>query len=134
VSVVARLRVLTRQDWYLLAYAVGVVATARVALSVGGVRGARPAARGAARLMRVGEVSRAPWAVAAVGRRLPGASCLTQAIALQAILARAGRPSRVEIGVAREQTFEAHAWVVCDDQIVLGGQGVERFRMVATFE
>ncbi|MEO8053483.1 MAG: lasso peptide biosynthesis B2 protein, partial [Acidobacteriota bacterium] len=40
------------------------------------------------------------WAVQAAARRIPGASCLTQALALQYLLARAGENARVRIGVS----------------------------------
>lgn len=58
-------------------------------------------------------VSRLVWAVRAASRRIPAASCLTQALALQCLLARAGHGSEVQIGVSRDpQTgFQAHAWV-----------------------
>jgi hypothetical protein len=60
-------------------------------------------------------VSRLVWAVRAASRRVPAASCLTQALALQCLLTRAGRASEIHIGVARDpQTgFQAHAWVEC---------------------
>jgi len=61
------------------------------------------------------------WAVAAASRRIPAASCLTQSLALQKLLAAAGHPSRIEIGVAKsaERGFQAHAWVECRGQTLL---------------
>ncbi|MBI1403140.1 MAG: lasso peptide biosynthesis B2 protein [Porphyrobacter sp.] len=55
-------------------------------------------------------------------RLVPGASCLTQALALQWLLARAGHASEIAIGVRQEPggTFRAHAWVTCNTRIVLG--------------
>jgi hypothetical protein len=72
---------------------------------------------------------RIPWAVSAVSRYLPGSTCLTQALAAQALLARSGYVSRVEIGVAKdeERRFEAHAWLVFQEQVVIGGPKVERY-------
>jgi len=62
------------------------------------------------------------WAVRAVSRRVPAASCLTQALAAQRLLAQDGYPSRLQIGVARSPTgtFEAHAWLECEGRIVIG--------------
>jgi hypothetical protein len=62
------------------------------------------------------------WAVRAVSRYVPCASCLTQALAGQALLTNFGHQSHIEIGVRKdEQTrFLAHAWLVCGDQIVIG--------------
>jgi hypothetical protein len=53
------------------------------------------------------------WAVRAVSRRVPGASCLTQSLALHYLLASAGHASAVRIGVANDSNrgFQAHAWV-----------------------
>jgi hypothetical protein len=73
--------------------------------------------------------SRIIWAVSAVSRYVPKASCLTRAIAAETLLRINGYPAAVHIGVARSETdaFEAHAWVECQGRIVLGGLGIERF-------
>jgi hypothetical protein len=73
--------------------------------------------------------SRIIWAVSAVSRYIPKASCLTQAIAAETLLRINGYPAAVHIGVARSETqaFEAHAWVECQGRIVLGRLGIERF-------
>jgi hypothetical protein len=53
------------------------------------------------------------WAVRTAHRRVPFATCLTQALALHHLLARAGYESSIHIGVAKTagRGFEAHAWV-----------------------
>ena len=53
------------------------------------------------------------WAVRTARRTIPFASCLTQALALHHLLARAGYESSIHIGVAKTagRGFEAHAWV-----------------------
>src|SRR5712672_3472911 len=53
------------------------------------------------------------WAVRAVSRYVPGATCLTQALAAQTFLARSGHESHIEIGVRKDEQdrFMAHAWV-----------------------
>jgi hypothetical protein len=54
---------------------------------------------------------------------------LTQAVAAHALLTRAGYESCIEIGVAKPAggRFEAHAWVVCDDIVVIGGPNIGRY-------
>jgi hypothetical protein len=60
------------------------------------------------------------WATQAVARRIPNATCLTQSLALQYLLARAGQPSSLRIGVARDASgFRAHAWVDAGGRIFL---------------
>src|SRR6202166_1674642 len=53
------------------------------------------------------------WAVRTPRRMVPVAPCLTQALALHHLLARAGYESSIHIGVAKTagRGFEAHAWV-----------------------
>jgi len=74
-------------------------------------------------------VQRVVWAVKAVSSCLPGATCLTQALAAEALLSHAGLSPQIEIGVAKDKLsgFQAHAWVVCHGQVVLGGQQLERY-------
>ena len=62
------------------------------------------------------------WAVRAAARRVPRASCLTQALALEALLAEAGHRATLRIGVARKEdrTFEAHAWVESEGHVLIG--------------
>jgi hypothetical protein len=63
------------------------------------------------------------WAVTVASRYVPEATCLTQALAAQVLLARRGYPARLRIGVARSETgqFQAHAWVENGGRIVIGG-------------
>src|SRR3970282_172740 len=48
-------------------------------------------------------VERYVGAVRAVSRCVPGATCLTQALAAQALLAQSGYNSRIEIGVNKDE-------------------------------
>jgi hypothetical protein len=59
---------------------------------------------------------RMSWAVAAVANRLPGTTCLPRALALNAMLRRAGFAAELQIGVARDDAapLRAHAWVTCN--------------------
>lgn len=73
------------------------------------------------------------WAVRAAARRLPPASCLTQALALESLLADAGLGADLRIGVARraDGSSEAHAWLERDGQALIGGvPGMERFAVL----
>lgn len=64
------------------------------------------------------------WSVAAASRVVPGATCLSQAMAGQILLARRGRVSVVRITVPAEApdgTLRPHAWLVAASTILLGG-------------
>ena len=65
------------------------------------------------------------WAVLATARRVPQASCLTQAMALQWLMTRSGRPSHLRIGVAKdaERGFRSHAWIEYQQKILIGDNG-----------
>ena len=64
------------------------------------------------------------WAVEAVSRRVPRASCLTQAVSAQLLLQRHGYASTLCVGVARgTQGLSAHAWLERNDCILIGGAG-----------
>ena len=64
------------------------------------------------------------WAVTAASRRMPGAPmCLSQALAVQVMLARRGFASRLRVGVARGGLgqVEGHAWVEHEGRVLIGG-------------
>ncbi|KQU87502.1 hypothetical protein ASD99_02770 [Mesorhizobium sp. Root695] len=75
------------------------------------------------RCASMGELRRVAWGVAAAARFVPCATCLTQALSGQYILARQGNESRIRIGIERGtgEQLKAHAWLVSDNHIVLGG-------------
>lgn len=64
------------------------------------------------------------WAVRRVSRAVPGATCLTQALAARLLLSRRGHDSRLEIGVSRAagSRLRAHAWLETNNVVVLGGR------------
>ena len=63
------------------------------------------------------------WAVRRVSRAVPGATCLTQALAARLLLSRRGHDSRLEIGVSRAGSrLRAHAWLETNNVVVLGGR------------
>jgi transglutaminase superfamily protein len=76
------------------------------------------------------------WAVRATSRCVPRATCLTQAIAAQILLSRAGYNPKVKIGVAKndKKLFEAHAWLTLGDQVLIGGTEVERYTALTVLE
>jgi len=56
-------------------------------------------------------------------RYVPGATCLTKALAARAILRHYGQTACIRIGVAKADTLiDAHAWVEVDGRIVFGRQ------------
>lgn len=70
------------------------------------------------------ELRRVSWGVSAAARLVPGATCLTQAMAGQYLLASRGMESMVRIGVERNggPQLKAHAWLISGDRVVLGGK------------
>ena len=69
-----------------------------------------------------GSTDRVATAVRRASARVPGASCLIQAVAASRMLKSRGIASRIRIGVDKsEQTLAAHAWLTVDDITVLGG-------------
>ena len=68
------------------------------------------------------DIERIAWAVAVASRYVPAATCLTQALAGQILLAQHGEPAILQIGVAKNEAgnLQAHAWVENRGRIVIG--------------
>jgi transglutaminase superfamily protein len=81
-------------------------------------------------------VERIARAVTGASRAVPGAACLTQALAAQMLLERRGLPARVRVGVTRADGGQllAHAWVESDGRIVLGGRDLSGYTPLAALE
>jgi transglutaminase superfamily protein len=81
-------------------------------------------------------VERIVWAVTAASRYVPGATCLTQALAAQRLLGRSGHHASIQIGVTKDDQlgFQAHAWVICGTQVVIGGPDVNRYTVLHTWK
>jgi hypothetical protein len=79
---------------------------------------------------------RIAWAVRTTSRYVPRASCLTQALAAQVLLARHGYPSYLRIGVSRDGAgrLAAHAWIECEGRMVIGGEIAEDFTTLPALE
>ena len=62
------------------------------------------------------------WSIHAVNHRLPGATCLMNAIAAKYLLKKHCIDAQLLIGVRKDstETLKAHAWVTVDQKIVLG--------------
>ncbi|KKN63847.1 hypothetical protein LCGC14_0497770 [marine sediment metagenome] len=64
------------------------------------------------------------WSVSATARLVPGATCLTQALAGDWLLARRGRTGEIQLSLPvgeASEGFRPHAWLICNGHIVLGG-------------
>jgi hypothetical protein len=82
------------------------------------------------------QVNQITRAVKVTSRYVPQASCLTQALAAQTLLAKAGQRSQLRVGVThKDGKVEAHAWVQVDGRVVIGGrESVARFSAFPTLE
>jgi hypothetical protein len=69
------------------------------------------------------------WAVEAGARYVPAATCLTQALVADYLLARHGLPSELCLGASVDEhgQLRAHAWVECRGRTVVGGAEQAKF-------
>ncbi len=100
-----------------------VVICVRIALTLSNHRSVtRMLPAGLTRIAPDPMVHRAARAVDRAGAIIPGASCLTRALALQLILAYRGFATELHIGVKPEAGgVAAHAWLLTDGRIAIGG-------------
>ncbi len=71
---------------------------------------------------------RVAWSVETAARSIPQATCLTQALAAQVMLSRAGEQPELHIGVATDRgAFEAHAWLSLHGRPLVGDHELERY-------
>jgi hypothetical protein len=131
-----RLTQLTVAEGRVLIRALLVVGVARASLWILPIKAVRKVVARAATGAAGDSVDQLVWAVRVVSRYLPDATCLPQALSAQALLTHSGFPSQVEMGVAKDELhrFHAHAWVVCQGQVVLGGQDVERYNSLVVWD
>lgn len=70
------------------------------------------------------EIDQVRWAIAAIARRFPPATCLVQAVAGDILLRRRGLASELHIGVRTPGKggahIEAHAWLECNGVVAIG--------------
>lgn len=114
----------------LLAEALVLVVFVRLGLWTIRLRRLQPVLRRYTHIRRAGirsiDIVRISRAVDWVSRLVPYATCLTQALATQTLLAAYGYSAHLHIGVQRDQqnAFVAHAWVECQGRVVIGGTGI----------
>jgi hypothetical protein len=66
---------------------------------------------------------RVAWAVQAAARRIPGATCLVQALVAEAMLRRRGYEPALHFGVRQRpdrRSIDAHAWIELNGAVVVG--------------
>jgi len=83
------------------------------------------------------------WAMRVVAARAPWMStCLCQALAGLVLLRQLGIPGTLYLGIAKgenttekmaDQSWVAHAWLRCGENILTGASGHEQFTVIATF-
>lgn len=121
----SRLRSLSGPEMLFLARCLTVVSAVRLALTLSSYNHVRGLVTrlDARRDASIADLRRVAWGVAAAARLVPGASCLTQALAGQYLLARQGSASKISIGIEKGTGSElkAHAWLMSGNHIVLGG-------------
>jgi hypothetical protein len=133
VTSLRRLRDLSPGDWLLLLRAFPLTVGIRLAVRLVPFRLLRRYVHSHRRAPRPGapSVDRIAWAVLASARRVPDASCLTQALVAETLLHRAGHEAVFHLGVARPtdgaEGLEAHAWVESGGRVVVGGGELDRF-------
>ena len=115
---------LDANDWYLLTHAWASVARVMIAMWAQPLRHL-PRSDGTIRQMwNRPPLHRLEWAVRVASRAVPHATCLTQALALQRLLARHGYVSIVQVGACSvDGRFVAHAWVEHDGHSLLSTPG-----------
>jgi Transglutaminase-like superfamily len=118
-----RFRSLPPEERRLLLSAWLAVAAVRLGLWIVPFRSVRSSldrwSRRRARTDSVG-VDRIGRLVSVAAEFVPGATCLVQSLAAQALMVRHGHPAQVRIGVATGDRFAAHAWVESDGRLVFG--------------
>jgi hypothetical protein len=113
---------LSRAERRLAIHALALVAAFRLALWTLPVRRVLAAAPRRRRAHSVSAEHMA-WLVRAAARRIPGASCLTRALAARWLLAEASLDSTLHFGHRRDEggAFAAHAWLEHDGRVLVGG-------------
>lgn len=133
----------TNEQWFLIKVAL-LLEVIKLAMRLLPFRVLRRLAEGAGKIPVVGlrrtdrfSAHNIGWAVEMLSQTVPGEkTCLAQALAAQVLLVRRGHPAVLQIGVLRsdEGAFQAHAWVVSDDTVVVGGHELERYTTLAELE
>ncbi|MEM7698433.1 MAG: lasso peptide biosynthesis B2 protein [Verrucomicrobiota bacterium] len=82
------------------------------------------------------EANNIGWAIRVVSNRVPGFHCLVQGLAATRMLHRRGLPASTHFGVRKDPetaAIGAHAWVICDGEVITGERNRSNFEPIATF-
>ncbi|MFC6752672.1 lasso peptide biosynthesis B2 protein [Halorubrum tibetense] len=84
---------------------------------------------------RVRDPRRVPWAVNTVDTALPiYFSCLMRAVVGERLFDANGYRTEIRLGVAKDEAFEAHAWVIHEGEVVIGEvDDHARFRLLDSY-
>jgi hypothetical protein len=136
--IVKRFPRLSMREWILFLHSFFLIFAVRIGLSVLPFRWLRQLMASADDQItgQIYPVERIVWAVKAASRYVPRATCLTQALVADRLLARSGHRPSLKIGVAKDDQlrFHAHAWVLCGTQVVIGGPEVEHYVPLLTWK
>lgn len=114
-----------------LANTIMLLAGVRLGLSVLPFRSVSPCAASTPRRRRLLDPktpARVARAIRIGSRFVPGASCLTQAVAARILMHREGHPCEIRIGVAKgDGQFRAHAWLESGGAVIVGGEVMAEF-------
>lgn len=119
-------RSLGASDWRLLAEAARLLLVVRIGLAVFRFPTLHAWLR-SRRHLPDQPIVRVAWAVRAVSRRVPGTTCLAEALMMESMLLSHGHAPALRIGVRAGDApvpsgaVDAHAWVECDGKVVIGG-------------
>lgn len=80
------------------------------------------------------QARRLAWAVTVVANRVPGATCLTRALALQVLLQQRGSHSDIRVGFVSPGRCDmrGHAWLEWQEEVLIGGGELSAFRTTVT--
>ena len=131
-----KLRRLSRNERLLFVEAWKIVALTRLMLWVFPLEKVRKKISRRKTFARLQPLESTTWAVCAASHRIPRATCLVQAIALQTLLQEQGISTYLVIGVTmgQEDNFQSHAWVEHEGRILIGASGSGDFQQVLRLE
>jgi hypothetical protein len=126
---------LTPQNRRLLLQAITALATCDIRLRFQGMQRLHAWATKQRTARITAEPSDLIWAVQVASRRLPRSTCLKRALALQRLLSHHGHYSELRIGVEKsDDRFRAHAWLMCDDQVVMGSPEFREYELLTAWQ
>jgi hypothetical protein len=124
---------LVHRDQRLLLEAFITLAACRVRLQVQNIEKLRGWAARAGKTAAA--VDRIVWAIEIASRRMPGATCLCRALALQRLMAKNGHGSELRIGVEKNNDrFGAHAWLVQNGQVLIGESQLGKYELLVAWQ